>query len=100
MKASYTTIDGYEGMYYGEHTFNPKQPGANIPHGKGVFVDKLGWIWVQSFENGKRLKNNKYITIDPVKKVMKISNLVMKEDGSWKPVCREYKEQGQMALLY
>ena len=70
IKVSKTTIDGYDGMYYGEHTFNPNKPGENIPHGKGVFVDNKGWVWVQSFENGKRSYNNKGITINPEEKVM------------------------------
>jgi hypothetical protein len=41
------------GTYYGEHSVNPNQPGVNEPEGKGVFVGDDGWIWLQSFKDGK-----------------------------------------------
>lgn len=60
-KVSDTTIDNYHGTYYGEQSFNANQPGFNQPHGKGVFVDKEGWVWVRYFDKGSRSHNGKFI---------------------------------------
>ena len=61
------TLEGkFPGTYYGEHSFNLQQIGSDVPDGKGVFIGKDGWVWISEFVNGTRLKNGKFITIDPI----------------------------------
>ncbi len=95
-KVSETTIDNYQGTYYGEQSFNINYTGFNQPHGKGVFVDKEGWVWVRYFDRGSRLHNGRFIQINPVTKVMKISTRRMQADGTWKTECKEFNKEGQI----
>ena len=53
-KAFETTIDGYQGTYYGEVIYDPsgRTVKQDTPHGRGIWVGNDGWIWLQWFEMG------------------------------------------------
>lgn len=63
-KALETTIDGYQGTYYGEVIYDQSGKGLkrDLPHGRGIWVGNDGWIWLQWFNEGKPIKyDGRYI---------------------------------------
>jgi hypothetical protein len=75
IKVSKVQIGKYTGTYYGEHSQGVPGQVESQPHGKGVFVEDSGWIWVQWFANGNiDHKKGKFFQINTNEHEITISN--------------------------
>ena len=85
----------YQGTYYGEVIYDPSGRGVkrDVPHGRGIWVGKDGWIWLQWFENGNPINDEgKFIWINTRTKQLQVATIEMIATHKGKVVRSQVKQ--------